>query len=53
MNIGKGYQYPHNYEGGFVKQQYLPENIKDENFYEPKDIGFESKIKEILKKFYE
>lgn len=53
LNIGKGYQYPHNYEGGFVKQQYLPENIKDENFYEPKDIGFESKIKEILKKFYE
>ena len=53
LNIGKGYQYPHNYEGGFVKQKYLPENIKDENFYELKDIGFESKIKEILKKFYE
>ena len=53
LNIGKGYKYPHNYEGGFVNQQYLPEKIKDEIFYEPKDIGFESKIKKILKKFYE
>lgn len=39
---GKGYKYAHNYEGGYVKQEYLAQFKK---YYEPKDIGFEKKIK--------
>ncbi|MBU0502566.1 MAG: replication-associated recombination protein A [bacterium] len=39
---GTGYKYVHNYEGGHVKQDYLPVNKK---YYEPKDIGFEKKIR--------
>lgn len=40
-----GYKYPHDY-GGWVKQQYLPDEIKDEVFYSPTDNGFEKVIKE-------
>ncbi len=40
-----GYKYPHSY-GGWVKQQYLPDEIKDAIFYEPTDNGFEKVIKE-------
>jgi putative ATPase len=39
---GKGYKYAHDYEGGYVKQDYLPVKKK---YYEPKEIGFEKKIK--------
>ena len=42
MGKGKGYKYAHNYDGGFVKQDYLPVEKK---YYIPKDIGFEKKIK--------
>ena len=40
-----GYKYPHSY-GGWVKQQYLPDEIKDTVFYEPTENGFEKVIKE-------
>lgn len=40
-----GYKYPHDY-GGWVKQQYLPDEIKDAVFYKPTDIGFEKVIQE-------
>jgi putative ATPase len=42
MGKGKGYKYAHDFEGGFVSQEYLPARRK---YYEPKDIGFEKKIK--------
>lgn len=31
-----GYKYPHDYEGGYVKQQYLPDKIVDKQYYVPK-----------------
>ena len=40
-----GYKYPHDY-GGWVKQQYLPDEIKDAVFYEPTENGFEKTIKD-------
>lgn len=40
------YKYPHDY-GGWVEQQYLPDSLKGSVFYEPKDVGFERKVKEI------
>ena len=41
-----GYKYPHDY-GGYVKQQYLPDKLKNKKYYQPKDIGYEKQIKEI------
>ncbi|MDK2563240.1 replication-associated recombination protein A [Romboutsia sedimentorum] len=36
-DLGRGldYKYPHNYENHYVKQQYLPDPIKDKNYYVP------------------
>lgn len=42
------YKYPHNY-GGYVEQQYLPDGLKDRVYYQPKNNGYENKIKEIRK----
>ena len=42
----RGYKYPHDY-GGYVEQQYLPDSLAGEVFYEPKDNGFEKTVKKI------
>ncbi|MBO4346702.1 MAG: replication-associated recombination protein A [Lachnospiraceae bacterium] len=47
---GTEYKYPHNYENHYVKEQYLPYELKDMNFYKPGDLGYETKIKEHFKK---
>ena len=41
--VVSGYKYPHDY-GGWVEQQYLPDEIKDAKFYEPTNNGFEAEI---------
>lgn len=46
----KDYKYPHNYKGSYVKQQYLPENIKNRKYYIPKTT---SKYECALKNTYE
>jgi putative ATPase len=38
---GKGYQYPHNFPGHYVDQQYLPDEVMGKSFYEPSDQGYE------------
>lgn len=43
----KKYKYPHNYAGGWVDQQYLPDKLKDRIYYTPSDYGFEKTVKEI------
>ncbi len=43
------YKYPHDY-GGWVKQQYLPDSLKDETFYTPSDRGFEAAIRELRRR---
>ena len=48
LGHGKGYKYPHSYPGNWVEQQYMPEGIKSQPYYEPSDNGHESKIKERL-----
>ncbi len=40
------YKYPHNYEGGWVGQQYLPDSLKDEVFYRPQGRGYEKTVAE-------
>lgn len=47
----KEYKYPHNYRGGFVRQQYLPDNIKDRKYYVPKETSkYEKALKEVYDK---
>lgn len=49
LGHGKGYKYAHDYEGHFVKQKYTRRSVK---YYEPTDIGYESKIKQRLAKLH-
>ncbi len=41
-----GYQYPHDYPGHYVVQQYLPNELKHMHFYEATEQGNESKIRQ-------
>jgi putative ATPase len=43
---GKGYLYPHSFDGHFISQQYLPDHLIGKHFYQPSDQGFEAKVKE-------
>ncbi len=47
---GKGYKYAHNYEGGVVDQNHMPDQLKGTRYYEPTDRGIEAKIKEKLER---
>ncbi len=50
VNHNPEYKYPHNYKGHYVKQQYLPDNIKNKKYYIPNDIGYEINIKNIYER---
>lgn len=57
-NIGKvpshinaqafGYKYPHDYPGGYVVQQYLPDELKNRVYYKPKNNKYENVLKVTL-----
>ncbi len=49
LGHGLGYKYAHNYENHYVKQQYLPDEIKDKVFYVPSNNGYEKQIQEYFK----
>lgn len=53
LGHGKGYKYPHDYAGGYVKQQYLPAEFINTRYYKPTDNGYEKKIKEYLNKIFD
>ena len=46
LGHGIGYKYAHDYPNHYVKQQYLPDEIQGETFYELSDMGYEKKLKE-------
>lgn len=50
LGHGTGYKYAHDYPNHYVKQQYLPDEIKDARFYEPGVLGYEKTMKEYLEK---
>ena len=50
LNYGKEYKYAHSYEGNFVNQDFLPEEINEAKFYEPGNNATEKKIYDELKK---
>jgi putative ATPase len=45
LGHGLDYKYPHDYPGGFVEQQYLPDELVGTKYYHPKDIGAEKRYK--------
>ena len=49
LGHGIGYKYAHDYPNHYVKQQYLPDEIQGEKFYELSDMGYEKKLKEHMK----
>lgn len=42
---GTGYQYAHNFEGGWVEQEYIPADV---SYYHPTDRGYEATIRQRL-----
>ncbi len=46
LGHGKGYKYPHDYPGGWVQQQYLPDPLRDRQYYEATDHGKENAMAE-------
>jgi putative ATPase len=48
LDYGKDYKYAHDYAGAYVSQEYLPDEIKGDLFYQPQGKGFEKTIKERL-----
>ena len=53
LDYGKGYKYPHDYEDAYVEQSYLPDELSAIRFYEPKDAGFEAKLRSRLAEYFE
>ena len=50
LGHGTDYKYAHDYPDHYVKQQYLPDEIKNARFYEPGILGYEKTITEYLQK---
>jgi putative ATPase len=48
VGYGKGYAYDHDAEEGFSGQDYWPEEMQPQSFYQPTDRGFEARVKERL-----
>jgi putative ATPase len=48
-NAAKNYQYPHDHASGWVKQEYLPRELKGKKFYEPSLHGQEKRFFDFLK----
>jgi putative ATPase len=44
MGHGKDYDYPHEHEGHFIPQQYLPKRLLGTYFYQPSQEGYESQV---------
>jgi putative ATPase len=49
LGYGQGYKYPHDYEEGYVKQEYLPKSLQNTVYYQPKNHGEEKHIIQFLK----
>ncbi len=52
IGYGKNYKYAHSYEGNFTEQDFLPEELKKERFYQPQNNALELKILERLKNWW-
>jgi putative ATPase len=51
LGYGEGYAYDHDAEGGFSGQNYFPDGMERQRFYNPRDVGTEARIKERLERW--
>ncbi|MCE5205436.1 MAG: replication-associated recombination protein A [Porphyromonadaceae bacterium] len=52
LDYGKEYKYAHDYENNFVKQEYLPKELKNSRFWESQPNPAEAKMYELMKKLW-
>ncbi len=50
MGYGQKYQYPHDFPGHFIKENYLPQGMEGKQFYFPQEQGVEKYLREFLVK---
>jgi putative ATPase len=48
MGFGQGYKYPHDFEGSYVPDEYLPDRLRGQRFYKGSESGYEREIAERL-----
>lgn len=53
LGHGKNYAYPHEFEGHFTPQNYLPRNIAGMTFYTPSNQGYEQMVADRLDRWRE
>jgi putative ATPase len=46
LGYGAGYKYPHNFDGNYVPEDYLPESLRGRRFYQPSRNGYEKELAE-------
>jgi putative ATPase len=49
LGFGAGYRYPHDFDGHYVPEEYLPDRLRGQTFYTPSDSGEEKRIAERLR----
>lgn len=52
IGYGKDYQYAHDHKGAFVNLEYLPEELSGTKFFQPKQMGSETKITEAMRSLW-
>jgi len=52
LDYGKEYKYSHDYENNFVKQEYLPKELKNSRFWQAQPNPSEAKMRELMKKLW-
>ncbi len=50
LGYGKEYKYAHDFENGWVAENYMPQGMENARFYEPRSAGWEGKRKDLLEK---
>ncbi len=53
LGYGQGYRYPHDAPGGFVPQQYVPDNVKGRIYYRPTTRGREAAVARRLRRWWQ
>ncbi len=52
LGYGKSYNYPHEFDNNFIKENYLPEELEQKQFYFPSENGQEKNLKERLRSLW-
>ncbi len=52
LGYGTGYKYAHNYENGISDQEFMPDQLIGEKFFEPGTSASEEKLRAVLRKHW-